>query len=137
MAKPITSNLLRTILSRCMIISARESRTNESRVSHYDHYSFIVCKNEVVEWGRNRTFQIPPVHWGYNEHQGIHSELSAYLKAAGLLKDRDFGVVNVRLSPSLSLLNSKPCSNCENMLRSLGASWVYYSTEDGFKRMKL
>ena len=137
MGKPISQNLLRHILNKCMAISACRSRTNQIRVSHYDHYSFIVSKNEIVEWGRNRTFQRPPVHWGYNWHQGIHSELSAYIKAAGILKDRDFGVVNVRLSPSLGLLNSKPCPNCENMLRSLGASWVYYSTEDGFERMNL
>ena len=133
----IPRNLMRKILTSCMKQATKRSRTNEQRVSHYDHYSFVIAENEIVEWGRNRTFQIPPKHWGYNEHQGIHSELSAYLKAAGLLKDRDFGVVNVRLSKGLRLMNSCPCDNCKRMLESLGAKWVVYSTPEGFKKVKL
>lgn len=137
MGKRVSKNILRHILTHCMSKAVSESVTNRCRVSNYDHYSYIVSDNEIVEWGRNKTKLVPPVHWGYNEHQGIHSELSAYLKAAGILRGREFGVVNVRLSPSLELKDSKPCKNCENLLRALGAGWVVYSTEDGFRKMGL
>ena len=133
----ISRNLMRRILTSCMKQATKSSKTNAQRVSHYDHYSFVISDNEVVEWGRNMTKNIPPVHWGYNRFQGLHSELSAYLKASGLLKDRDFGVVNVRLSRKLELMNSCPCDNCKRMLESLGAKWVIYSTPEGFKRLKL
>ncbi len=133
----ISRNLLRTILTHSMKVSARNSKTNAQRVSHYDHYSYVVVGNEVIEGGRNLTRNTPPVHWGYKDYQGIHSELSAYMKASGLLRDRDFGVVNVRLSGSLKLMNSAPCPNCQRMLRSLGGKWVVYSTPEGFKKVNL
>lgn len=120
-----------------MKVSTSKSKTNEQRISHYDHFSFVVADNEVVEWGRNMTKNIPPVYWGYGRFQGLHSELSAYLKASGILKDRAFGVVNVRLSKGLKLMNSMPCQNCQRMLKSLGAQWVFYSTQEGFKKLKL
>ena len=133
----ISRNLLRTILTRSMKVSTRNSKTNAQRVSHYDHYSYVVAEEQIVEWGRNMTKNVPPVHWGYNQFQGVHSELSAYMKASGLLRDREFGVVNVRLSKGLKLLNSAPCPNCRRMLKSLGAKWVVYSTPDGFKKVNL
>lgn len=133
----ISRNLLRTVLTRCMKVSTRKSKTNEQRVSHYDHYSYVVVDDQIVEWGRNLTKNTPPVHWGYKDFQGVHSELSAYMKAVGLLRDRDFGMINVRLSKGLKLLNSAPCNNCKRMLKSLGGKWVIYSTPDGFKKVNL
>ena len=133
----INRNLIRVALSRSMKNSMKKSRTNEQRLSHYDHYSYVIAGNEIVEWGRNITKYVPPVHWGYKSFQGLHSELSAYLKASGKLKEKDFGVINVRLSRGLNLLNSAPCQNCRQMLKSLGAKWVIYSTPEGFKKTKL
>jgi len=133
----VARNLLKSLLTRSMIVSAKHSKTNEQRVSHYDHYSYVVVGNEVIEGGRNLTKNVPPVHWGYKDFQGVHSELSAYMKASGLLRDREFGVVNVRLSKGLKLMNSAPCQNCRRMLKSLGGKWVVYSTPEGFKKVNL
>lgn len=133
----MNKRILRTCLCEAIKRLSTDSRTNLVNISHYNHFSYIVCRNEVIEWGRNRQLRIP-LHWGYdNSYQGLHSEMAAYKKAVGILGNKDFMMVNIRLSNRLHMLNSMPCAHCQRILKELGCEQIWYTTEEGFKRMKL
>ena len=133
----MNKRILRSCLCEAVRKLSADSRSNEINISHYNHFSYVISHNEVVEWGRNRQVQIP-LHWGYdNSYQGLHSEMAAYRKASGILGNKDFIMVNIRLSKNLHMLNSMPCKHCQRILKELGCEIIWYTTEDGFKRMKL
>ena len=121
----------KTILKECMRISLEkmEARAKTSSTAH--HFSYIVIDNKIIESGSNR-FQDIPIHWGYDTNfQGLHSEMCAYVKAKGLIKNKPFELVNIRLNRSLHMRMSKPCNRCTHMMKSLGCVGVWFSTDDG------
>lgn len=63
--------------------------------------------------------------------------MAAYKKASGILGSKDFVVVNIRLSNKLHMLNSMPCKHCQRILKELGCEHIWYTTENGFQKMKL
>lgn len=94
------------------------------------HFSFIVVHNKILEVGVNHQGE-PPLHYGYEDYSKVHSEVSAYKKARGLLGKDKFEIVNVRFTRSYKLKLSKPCPNCEYLLRQLGCERFFYTTNDG------
>lgn len=134
----LNKKILRSCLSEAIRRLSADSRTNEISISHYNHFSYLINNdNEVVEWGRNRQAPIP-LYWGYdNNYQGLHSEMAAYKKASGLLGNKEFIMVNIRLSNRLHMLNSMPCKHCQRILRELGCDQIWFTTENGFEKMKL
>jgi len=123
-----------TILTECVRI-AREK--NLQRDSDFHHFSFIVQKNKVVEWGINVSRVPPLIHLGYSKTSGWHSEVNAYRKARGIIKDGSFEVINIRLNKAGELRLSKPCICCHAFLKALGCSNVVFSTNVGFARLRL
>lgn len=105
---------------------------------HYHHISFIVQGNKILEYGFNRSGE-PIPGFGYNKDFGkIHSETDAYRKAKGLLDtSKHFDVVNIRLNKASFFKLSKPCRCCYHFLSAVGCRNVYFSTEKGFKKMKV
>jgi transposase len=117
----VTNKLLET----CLTI-ARHYLPKHSRADGYKHYSFIIQKNQLIEWATNRSG--PPIMYlGYKNHQMIHSETQAYKKAKGLLHKESFEVINIRLNSKGELKISKPCHCCTVFLRNLGCRTIWFS----------
>jgi hypothetical protein len=119
--------MTKKLLSVCLMI-ARHNLPKHTRLDGYKHFSFIIQKNWLVDWGTNRSG--PPLKmFGYQEHQMIHSENQAYKRAKGLLDKTDtFQVVNIRLNSKGEVKNSKPCQCCINFLNGLGCNSIWFST---------
>ena len=125
-----------TILKECIRIS-REKNLQRDRTSDFRHYSFIIQKNKVVEWGTNVSKVPPMIQFGYPKTAGWHSEANAYRKAKGILDSSSFEVINIRLNRQGDLRLSKPCKCCHSFLTELGCSAVWFSTELGFAKLRL
>lgn len=98
------------------------------------HYSFIVVRNQIIEYSPNTNLVLPK-HFGYaariNDGEAFtHSEIAAYKKAKGLLLGRKFEIVNIRLNKSGQIRLSKPCIVCYSLLQILGCYRFYYSTKE-------
>ena len=102
------------------------------------HYSFIIQRNQIVEWATNIRLE-PPRHYGYHRQDDkafrpkYHSEVFAYKKARGLLKDASFELINIRFSRTRALRMSRPCKACFNLMTILGCVKFYYSTNGNFQ----
>ena len=105
------------------------------------HTTFIFHKNRILSIGHNDYKKMHPYHRmgkyvGYktNPHlyqPALHSEISAILK----LGEEDLSkycFVNVRVDANNNLALSKPCPNCERVLRQVGFRRLFYSSEKGF-----
>lgn len=105
---------------------------------HYAHFTFIVRDNQIVEWATNNA-HIPPKHYGYASRikgamTKTHSEIMAYRRARRILGKRSFQMINIRLNRSYQLRLSKPCVCCHAIMKEMGCTKVYYSSEVGFLR---
>jgi len=105
----------------------------------YPHYSFIIQNNKILGYGCNMKGE-PPVHYGYhNRINGclpkLHAEFVAYRKMVGLLNNKEFDVVNIRLNGKGEVKNSGPCSCCLGFLKEVGCKNIYYSTEMGWSKL--
>lgn len=101
--------------------------------STWKHFSFIISDGKILSCGVNRTGEPDP---SYPEHCKIHAEVDAFRKARGIL-DSDFDVVNIRMNKNGHIRMSAPCPHCENFLRSVKCSSVFYSTNEGFEEFVL
>ena len=130
------------LLGQCVQI-ARTNLPRHPELGYYPHYSFIVQKNTLVDWGTNNREGVPPFLFKMYEsrvfdNHGIpklHSEVNAYRKvrnAIGLFdRDKSFEVVNIRLNAKADLRLSAPCKCCSNFLKTVGCGCVYFSTGIG------
>lgn len=122
----------RKLLNQCLNIALK----NNTPIKHpqwkcYHHFSFIIQKNKIVDWGTNR--ESPPLTYlGYDTYTKMHSEVDAYFKAKGIMDKReDFEVVNIRLTNTHSIRESAPCKCCFAFLENLGCKKVWFTTEIG------
>jgi len=123
----------RKILDICLNIAIRNLPNN---TEPYCHYTFLVQRNSIVEWGKNR--RGPPLTFlGYESHTKMHSEVDAYFKAKGIMiKNEPFEAVNIRLTKTGSIKNSCPCKCCLAFLKGLKCKRVWFTTDlENFARM--
>lgn len=125
-----------TILKECIRIS-REKNLQRDRASDFRHFSFIIQKNKLVDWGMNVSKVPPMIQFGYSKTSGWHAEVNAYRKAKGILENGPFEMINIRLNRQGHLRLSKPCPCCHMFLTELGCKAVYFSTEVGFAKLRL
>lgn len=89
----------------------------------FKHWSFLVIDQRILGQSTN-TYLIPPKHFGYQKelkHRPLmHSEIAVFLKLRGLIRDRRFSLINVRLNRFRELRRSSPCKCCFSLLSSLG-----------------
>ena len=122
-----------TILRECVRLAKKK---NTSLDNQFRHFSFIIQRNKIIEWGTNISKANPLTLFGYSNRSGIHSETNAYAKAKGILdKFVSFEAVNIRLNKSGELKLSKPCPCCYSFLESFGCHAVWFSTEAGFAKL--
>ncbi len=111
------------------------------------HFSFLLYRSKIESIGINNPFKTHPLNLRNNyrdrdnrdisQYVGIHSELSAILKF-GEEDLSKFTLVNTRIDLNNKLAFSKPCCGCNNLLKSLKLSQVYYSNnEEGFDYLKI
>jgi len=102
-----------------------------------NHFSFIIQDNTIISIGYNRRGQVHK-KFGYKWYSNIHSEVDAYSKAINKLDtSKAWSIINIRLNNQLESMLSMPCSHCNQYLTILGCNKVYYSTDEGFNKMKL
>lgn len=105
----------------------------------YRHFSFIVCKNEVLSIGWNNVKKTHPLAMknGY-AYPYIHSELDAIVKFGGKLTElRYCSILNVRLTKTGCVTLSRPCKSCQGLLLAFGFKDILYTNEVGkFERFR-
>jgi len=96
------------------------------------HTTFIIKNKRIMSIGINNPKTHPrTLLYNYHEGQyGTHSELSAVIKL-GYEDCSELTFVNVRLLKDLTVVNSKPCQGCLDMMNQLDYNEFYYTTNDG------
>lgn len=118
---------------------AKAKMHNHPEFDKFIHFSFIVQHNKIIGYGRNCA-QEPSKHYGYHQLSSdktfkpkTHSEINAFKKTKGIINwDWKFSIINVRLNRLGQVRLSKPCRCCYNLLKALGCSEFYYSSDIGF-----
>ena len=120
------------VIQECLDISIRNNNPlNHPQWACYKHFSFIIQRNKIVDWGTNRA-GTPFANMGYEAHCKIHSEVEAYRKARGIMdKSLPFEVVNIRLIKNGQIRSSCPCKCCWNFLKNLGCKQISFTTDMG------
>jgi tRNA(Arg) A34 adenosine deaminase TadA len=122
----------KTILTECWRIACE--KVDKHPQKRFIHFSFIVENNKILAYGINKDAS-PPVHFGYNQKHNfpkLHSEIDCYKKAKGLLNNKSFEIVNIRLNRTLEMRLSKPCACCYALMKEMGCTRFYFSSEVGF-----
>lgn len=128
----------KSLLFQALNIAKRELNTHPE-YHNYCHWSFVVVKNQIIEWATNHK-GIPPIYFGYNKRLSegnfakTHSELAAYKRAKGILGKNNFGIINIRLNRKGDIRNSSPCICCSSFLKEVGCSEIYYSNNNDFHK---
>jgi len=93
--------------------------------------SVLVRKNRLISFGTNlmKTHPKSPSIFKY-----IHAEFNCIINSK-LDNFDDCEIYTFRKTPGGKIANSKPCFYCENLLRSLNFKNIYFSDENGFKRL--
>lgn len=115
---------------------AQKNLVNHPEYKHYAHFAFIIKDNQIVDWATNNSSP-PPKHFGYEKRiQGAqaktHAELAAWKKARRIIGSGSFQIINIRLNRSRELRMSMPCVCCNEIMREMGCTKFYYSSEIGF-----
>lgn len=120
----------RKLLNDCLSIAVKYN-PKHPEADCYRHYSFVIQRGKIVEWGCNRRSS-PLLFLGYKSHTKMHSEVDAYYKAKGIMqKNEDFEVVNIRLSKHGHIKESTPCKCCYAFLNNLGCKRIWFTTRIG------
>lgn len=124
----------RSLLQEALRIAVRKNtpETHEEW-ENYIHFTFVVQRNKIVEWGTNRSGRASIMHGFDPVRHKIHSEIDAFGKARGLLnKNEPFEVINVRLNRSNDTRLSAPCKCCTAFLNSIGCRKTWFTTDAGW-----
>ena len=103
-----------------------------SSYSLHRHGAVLVKGGSVLNWSANQNKVQRRAHRFRSHgcgHATHHAELGAVL---GVARDKTTGsdVYVVRISKKGSLLMSKPCEMCQELLRHVGVKRVFYSIDD-------
>ena len=92
--------------------------------------AIFVNQNKIVGRGCNVVFSTG------KSNDGIHAEISALNNTTARYR-KNATVFVGRTTKDGSLATAKPCYKCEKILSKIGVKWVWYSTSDGWERMRL
>jgi tRNA(Arg) A34 adenosine deaminase TadA len=126
----------RSILNECLRIARDKHGPAHPSWDHKAvHYTFIVQDNKILEMGVNRPNTKPPLHYGYPSYADIHSEIDAWKKARGILGDKKWEIVNIKLLkrlPNYPEADAAPCNQCMDFLQMRGCKHFYFTTNTGW-----
>ena len=127
-----------SIINECLKTARNEiSGHPEFSTNGYLHWSFIVQNNKIIGKGKNKIGKSRFTGFGYSPLSKIHSEVDVYCKVKGILNRENFNILNIRLNKLGQLRLSKPCPCCTRFLIFMGCTVVYYTTDNGFLRIRL
>lgn len=112
------------------------ARTLAAKSNHpYYRYGCILFKkNKILSTGYNKLTTHPKSNtYGHTIHGELHCILG--VKQVDLYKANIF--VYMENNRGNIGTNSKPCKNCENLLKSVGIKNVYYFNHNNIKCLKL
>ena len=118
---------------RCAFLTYVFNLARRKLVRHHDpfkHFSFLLSNKTLIAQGINYGMNSRVIS-KYPEYSKVHSEFAVLHKAKGNT------MVNIRLNSSRELRNSKPCSCCVMYMKMFGVRTVYYTTRNGWEKMKL
>ena len=129
----MSKNIIRRINSYIELAKAMKPA---KQTGQFYHITVICKKRKVIAIGFNNLCKRHPSHkWGeyiayktnYPEHYaaGVHSELSAIIKC-GHEDCSQFDFFNIRINNHNEVAPSKPCLNCQRILKQVGYNNVYY-----------
>ena len=101
------------------IIDFAGKLAKRSNLKFYWHGCIIVCGNKVLSYGYNYV----------KNNKRIHAEVDAINKLNNVSKKllNRCKLYVIRINNTHSLLNSKPCNNCECIIKHNKIKKVYYS----------
>lgn len=124
----------RKMLEKCLKIAKEYLHKH---LEAYRHFTFVVQSNKITEWGTNRRGEAL-TFLGYDKHTKLHSEIDAYFKAKGIMESGTFEVVNIRITKSGIIRNSRPCRRCFDFLKKMGCKRIWFTTDlENFARMEI
>ena len=106
------------------------------------HYCAAFDGTRMIEFARNnpvkmstkafrmgQRFNIPK----YLEYPYVHSESHLISKLLDRYNsiDPNWSICVLRINRQGLILGSKPCINCDKLLKAVGLNTIYYSTDDG------
>jgi len=121
------------VINKCLKIAYELKEENKNRCKHC---TFVIKKNTILAVGVNKRDKTHPVAKRFGHRfENIHSEIDACTRFA--IDYSKVYLVNIRLNKWGEIKMSKPCICCTGWLTTLGVKKVIYSTESGFKVLKL
>ena len=104
------------------------------------HIPFIVQRNKILSAGTNSYLKTDAFAAKQNyKYNFIHSELAAIKSYCAIYGPRTLSkctLINIRVGRrSFEILNSRPCPACTRLIETVALKEVWYSTQNGFKRL--
>lgn len=134
---------MQTILDRSIDIATALYPTDLSKEKRRTfHFSILYKNNKVLCIAENIHKTHPRNRFNLRDFdvsmKGVCSEMSLFLKVKSKFDNLDWRrltLVNVRVDRNGQLRNSAPCPACKNLLRYVGVSSVYHTTDkNGFQK---
>lgn len=105
------------------------------------HFAFIFKRNKLISVGVNRPYSPDgkALRFGnqfnitkLKKHSFVHAEVDAFSKCWGkVYLDGSYSLVVIRLNKNGELGESKPCSNCQQIIDAIGIKKLWWSTKKG------
>lgn len=108
------------------------SKINDNS-KQFRHFSFILDGNKIISIGQNNKDKTHPLAFksGY-KYSCIHSELDSLVKAkVSSKKLKECIIVNVRLNRFNTVNLSRPCINCQKLIKNYKIKKCFYTNENG------
>jgi hypothetical protein len=98
-----------------------------------EHFSFLVIRNKIVCYGKNKKYRTDPMSHKMNcRFSAIHSEWAAIKAFPYPLKElKKFDLLNVRLNRNRNIMLAKPCKNCQEMLSIFEPASIWFTNRQG------
>lgn len=126
-------------ISLSLLPKAKLSRTTKNK---FFHFAFGFRKNRLIGIGQNNPEKthtqalILSQRFNLNtEHPYLHAETDLISRLWGKYYiDSSLKMVVLRLNKRGQLRCSKPCEKCEQIIRSLGITKLWWSIDNGFEK---
>ena len=104
------------------------------------HFSAAFSGNKMIEWATNDTHNMSTKAYRigqkfninkYKKYPYLHSESHLVYKLMSRLDwiDPQLSIVVLRINPHGKVMLSKPCNNCDKILKAVGLTKVYWSID--------
>ena len=122
-----------------LLPKAKQSRNTKNK---FFHFAFGFRKNKLLAIGQNnpekthtQALLLSKRFNLYTEYPYFHAETDLISRLWGKYYiDCNMKMVIVRLNKKGQLRCSKPCEQCDQIIRSLGINKVWWSVDDGFNQ---